>query len=312
MKKLAFVFAGQGSQYPQMGLDFLEDNLDLNTLSKKADHILGYPSKEVLTGLDCRLNQTKYTQPMILLSSIYAYEYLKTLDIKPEGMLGFSLGEYTALYASGVFSFEETIELVNNRAEFMHQSTQEHQGSMAAILGLPSKDVVDLLNRLNGSVYPANFNSPIQTVISGTDDMIDIAIIKAKELGCKRAIKLNVSGAFHSPLMLSASTQFEEYIKPFNPKNPSCQVILNTTAKPLLIHELKEEMVKQIISPVRFVEAITYMINEKFTHFIEIGPGTVLSGLIKKIDEHLEVTHISHKNDLDQVKGWLIHHGFIK
>lgn len=312
MNKLAFVFAGQGSQYQGMGLDFKEVNPHLATFEENANHILGYQTQDILSSESDKINQTEYTQPLVLLSSIYALETLKQLDIEPSGVLGFSLGEYTALYAANIFSFHDMMELVKTRARFMQEAAQTNQGAMAAILGLTADDVISLCDELGEGIYPANFNSPVQVVISGTEDKVLKAMELAKTKGAKRAIKLNVSGAFHSPLMSIAGNRFEAFIKPFDANKPRYEIYLNTTAQPLNEQELKTEMVKQITSPVRFVEAILNMKDSGYTHFLEIGPGTVLSGLIKKIDGNLEVAHLERASDLDTVKGWLIDHGFKK
>lgn len=312
MNKLAFVFAGQGSQYQGMGLDFKEVNPHLAVFEEKANLILGYQTQDILNSESDKINQTEYTQPLVLLSSIYALETLKQLKVEPSGVLGFSLGEYTALYAANIFSFHDMMELVKSRARFMQEAAQTNQGAMAAILGLTADDVKSLCDELGEGIYPANFNSPVQVVISGTEEKVLKAMELAKIKGAKRAIKLNVSGAFHSPLMSLAGKRFEAFIKPIDANKPRYEIYLNTTAQLLREKELKTEMVKQITSPVRFVEAILNMKDSGYTHFLEIGPGTVLSGLIKKIDGDLEVAHLERASDLDTVKGWLIDHGFKK
>lgn len=312
MKKLAFVFAGQGSQYQGMGLDFKELNPALQSLEDEANKILGYQTQTILSEQGDLINQTEYTQPLVLLSSIYALETLKTLGVEPDGLLGFSLGEYTALYTADIYTFHDIMELVKMRARFMHEATLLKPGAMAAIIGLTSDEVKSMCLELGDGIYPANYNSPIQTVISGTEEMVLKAIELAKHKGAKRAIKLNVSGAFHSPLMSLAGSKFESFIKPFEQRKPRYKVYMNTTALKLDGSDLKSEMVKQISSPVRFVEAILNMKKAGYTHFLEIGPGTVLSGLIKKIDGDLEVAHLERATDFDTVKGWLIDHGFKK
>lgn len=309
MKKLAFVFAGQGSQYLGMGLDFVHEDLKIKKLSHCADDILGFHTEEMLNSE--LIHQTRYTQPLVLLSSIYSYEAVKTLGVTPDAVCGFSLGEYSALYASSIFTFKEIVELINMRALLMEESTKKHPGMMAAVIGLDVDQIQNLCQEVN-HLYPANFNSLVQTVLSGTEEAINQAEVIAKELGAKRFIKLNVSGAFHSPLMKDASASFEKLLQEYEPKEVSCDVYLNTTGEKLQLRDLKKEMAKQIIEPVQFVKAIQNMKKDGITHIVEIGPGTVLSGLIRKIDMDIEVTHIEKYTDLSALKGWLQAHEFIK
>lgn len=312
MGKLAFVFAGQGSQYVNMGLDFLEHQEKLFQFERQANTILGYNTRERIASDDGSIHETQYTQPLVLLSTIYAYETLQSLGIYPDGVCGFSLGEYAALYASKVFSFDEIIKLVSSRASIMHDETKKHPGAMAAILGLSSDVVDNICQEIGDGVYAANYNSPQQTVISGTEEAILRAIEVAKHRGAKRAMKLQVSGAFHSPLMMEASTRFEGVLHVVQPRQPMVPIYLNTTARKANLESIKKEMIKQISSPVRFVEAINEMKKDGFTHFIEVGPGAVLSGLIRKIDSDLHVINCDHYTDIETVKGWLKEHGFIK
>lgn len=313
MNKLGIVFAGQGSQYVGMGLDFIEQNQDLEIKLNQASVLLGYDVKAVLSTDDGKLNQTRYTQPMMFLSTLFAFETLKTLNPHISGLAGFSLGEYSAFYAAELFSFEQMIKLVDYRAKVMDEVSSKTDGKMAAILGLSSRDVEELCKQVSkGICVAANYNSPVQTVISGNHDAINEAIELAKAKGAKRAILLNVSGAFHSPLMKEAGTKLYQYLKSETNSNPCYPIYMNTTAKPLIITHLFEEMEKQIYSPVLFEQSIHEMVNDGFTHFIEVGPGSVLSGLIKKIDSNLEVANLSKLSDIDNLKGWLISHGFIK
>ncbi len=313
MNKLAIVFAGQGSQYVGMGLDFVETYPSLIEKLDQASRVLGYDVKQVLLTDDGKLNQTRYTQPMMFISTLFAFETLKSLNPTISGLSGFSLGEYSAFYASSIFNFEQMIKLVDYRAKIMDEVSTLTNGKMAAILGLSSKDVEDFCKQVkHGVVVPANYNSPVQTVISGNEQAVLEAIELAKAKGAKRALLLNVSGAFHSPLMEKAGEDLYKYLIEQNYNDPCYPIYMNTTAKPLITTNLYDEMKKQIYSPVYFEQSIKEMVKDGFTHFIEVGPGTVLSGLIKKIDINLEVTNLGKVTDIDNLKGWLLNHGFTK
>ena len=313
MSKLAVLFAGQGSQYSGMGIDFLEADSTLKHYIKQADERLGYSSYDVLTSTDGRLNETKYTQPMMFLTSVLAFESFKKLNPDIQGVAGFSLGEYNAFYASEIYDFNQLIELVSKRASWMDEAANKTKGSMAAIIGLSSEKVDALCqNIIDGVVVPANYNSPIQTVVSGDEHAVDALIELAKSEGAKRAIKLNVSGAFHSPLMQEAGINLFNYVNTCPKQKNTLPLYMNTTAKPLVFNELEEQMKRHVFSPVQFVKLIEQMVHDGYTHFIEIGAGTVLSGLVKKINLDLEVTNLGKVTDLDHVKGWLETHGFIK
>lgn len=315
MKKLAICFAGQGSQYQGMALDYMTSNPTYEALASKASSLLGYDVKNILTSEHGEINDTLYTQPMILLHSILAYEAFLQLNVQVDATLGFSLGEYSALYASGIFSFEEIIKLIDLRSKHMKDCAIKNPGKMAAILGL-SSDAVDQVcaqaSDSNQLVVSANYNSPIQTVISGDEHAVLKAIELAKEKGAKRAMMLNVSGAFHSPLMTEAKINFLKDLENYQGNTLKFPIYMNKTAKPLNALELHDLMADQIVSPVLFEPSIRHMIEDGITHFVEIGPGRVLSGLIQKIDPHVSVTNLDRFSDLDDLKGWLESHGFKK
>jgi len=314
MHKLALVFAGQGSQYQKMGLDYIEANPKFLEKELTANKILGFDIREVLESDDGRINDTKYAQPLILFSSILAFETFKTLKILPDAVLGFSLGEYSALYATNIFGFEDMMKIILKRSQLMQECASKKPGKMAAILGL-SKDVVDDICKVasrDGIVISANYNSPIQIVISGENRAVIRAMELAKEMGAKRVVELNVSGAFHSPLMSEAAEAFYQFIRMIPYQEPTYPIYMNTTALPLESNNLYHEMKRQIESPVYFEQSIKHMIENGITHFIEIGPGKVLSGLIKKIDINCEVINLDKYDDFINLKGWLTEHGFTK
>ncbi|TNF08302.1 MAG: [acyl-carrier-protein] S-malonyltransferase [Bacillota bacterium] len=313
MGKLGIVFAGQGSQYVGMGLDFTKHREETQEKLIKASQILGYDVEKILLSEQGEMNQTVYTQPLMLLATIFAFDELKKLNVHIDGVLGFSLGEYSAYYAAEVFSYEELLKIVQQRAIFMDQCAKENHGKMAAIIGLEPAIIEDICASIQeGLVVCANYNSMIQTVISGDEKAVELACEKCKEKGAKRAMILNVSGAFHSPLMKKAGENLTDYLKDITYGNPIYPIYMNTTSQPLDIKKLKTEMEKQIYSPVLFSQSIKHMEENGFTHFIEVGPGTVLSGLIKKINVNLEVINLSKIDDLENLKGWLNTHGFIK
>lgn len=309
MAKLALVFAGQGSQYLGMGTDYLEHFSDKELV---ANQQLGYNVRDILNDPEGKIHQTEYTQPLVFLSSALGYEAFKSLGVTPDGVLGFSLGEYTALYASGVFGFHDALSVIQFRAQAMMRCASETEGGMAAILGLNRNDVEQVCQEtsLKAPVWAVNFNSPIQTVISGTKEGIQIAVELCKQKGAKRAIPLQVSGAFHSPLMAKAGQELENHLKNYDFQPAKLPIYMNVNAQPLKDTELISLMVKQIQSPVEFQNSILKMKEDGFTHFLEIGPGSVLTGLIKKIDNSLEVFHLDRLNELEDVKGWLNTHGF--
>ena len=279
-----------------------------------ANKILGFNIREVLESDDGRINDTRYAQPLILFSSILAYETLKTHQVVPDAVLGFSLGEYSALYATNIFGFEDMMKIILKRSELMQECAFKKPGKMAAILGL-SKDVVDDICKVasrDGIVISANYNSPIQIVISGENRAVYRAMELAKEMGAKRVVELNVSGAFHSPLMSEAAETFYQFIKMIPYQEPKYPIYMNTTALPLVSNNLYHEMKRQMESPVYFEQSIKHMIENGITHFIEIGPGKVLSGLIKKIDINCEVINLDKYDDFINLKGWLTEHGFTK
>ncbi len=304
MSKLALLFAGQGSHYVGMGLDYK------SPLFRKAHDLLGYCPKDVLNEQE-KLDQTLYAQPLIILKSLIGFECLKE-TIKYDGVLGFSLGEYSALYAAGIFDFEQLLTLVSIRANLMQEAALLTPGQMAAIIGLDEASIQSVCESLHDECLIANYNSPSQYVISGSVKAVDQATVLLKEKGARRVVKLNVSGAFHSPLMAPVSLKFENELKKYDARLAQVPVYMNRTAKPLESDILKSLMAAQISHPVLFIQSIEQMKKDGFTHFLEIGPGKTLSSFIKKIDRNLEVMNFDTYEQLEEVKGWLEKHGFNK
>ncbi len=304
MGKLALLFSGQGSQYVGMGLDYK------SKLFGDAHHILGYCPKDVLEDQH-QLDETLYAQPLIVLKSLLGLEALKDY-VKYEGVLGFSLGEYSALYAAGVFSFEDLLKIVSIRANLMQEAALLHPGAMVAVIGLDEKGVEEVCVALQHKVMIANYNAPDQYVISGDKENIETAMSLLKEKGARRTVKLNVSGAFHSPLMAPVSDKLRKELDGFIAHKPQLPLYMNQTALPLEFKDLYGLMAAQISHPVQFIKSIKQMKRDGFTHFLEIGPGRTLSSFVKKIDADLEVMHFDKYAELDDVKGWLMKHGFSK
>ncbi len=281
----AYVFPGQGAQFPGMGKDLYEQSDAAAKLFEMANEILGFRITDTMfSGTDEDLKQTKVTQPAIFLHSVILAKSLGA-GFVPGMVAGHSLGEFSALVAASVLAFDGGLKLVTKRAYAMQKACESEKSAMAAILGLEDRVVEETCSGINEVVVAANYNSPGQIVISGSIAGIDKAVEKLSKLGAKRALKLNVGGAFHSPLMKPAKDELEAAINstPFN--EPVCPVYQNATALPCSDPEkIKENLIAQLTSPVRWTQTIKNMIFDGATSFTEIGPGKVLQGLIKKID----------------------------
>lgn len=285
----AFVFPGQGAQFPGMGKDLFESSAIAKERFHQANEILGFEITEIMFGEDAEaLKQTKVTQPAIFLHSTILSEVMGD-RFQPEMVAGHSLGEFSALVAAGVFSFEEGLSLVSERALAMQAACNEAPGTMAAILGLEDEKVESICESTPGVVIPANYNCPGQLVISGAVDAVENACEAFKEAGARRALLLPVGGAFHSPLMEPAKARLAKAIENTTFNAPSCAVYQNVTAKGTLdADEIKSNLVAQLTAPVRWTQSVQQMIADGALHFTEVGPGKVLQGLVKKIDRHIE------------------------
>lgn len=283
----AYVFPGQGSQFSGMGKELYENNPLARVYFEKANEILGFRITDVMfNGSDEELKQTKVTQPAVFIHSVVSALTLEE-EFNPSMVAGHSLGELSALTASGALTFEDGLKLVYKRALAMQKACEMQQSTMAAIIALPDEKVESICKEITEQgnlVIAANYNCPGQIVISGTCEGVSLACEALKAAGAKRALPLNVSGAFHSPLMQPAKDELEKAIRETTFHTPRCPIYQNVDAKPHTDpEEIKENLIAQLTSPVRWTASVTEMINDGASEFIECGLGTVLQGMIKKI-----------------------------
>ncbi|MFA5113205.1 MAG: ACP S-malonyltransferase [Candidatus Margulisiibacteriota bacterium] len=288
----AFVFPGQGSQSVGMGKELAEKYLD------RANAVLGFDLKKiVLEGPEDELKKTAIQQPAIFTVSAAMYERLATRDPRPVTFAGHSLGEYSALYAAGVISFEDGVKTVNLRGQYMQEAVPAGQGAMAALLGGDRQAIANICKEV-GNVWPANFNSPGQVVISGTKSGVDAAAGKLKAAGVKKIIPLAVSAPFHCPLMQPAADKLAEQLNRITFQDAAIPVYANVTAAPVTAAaEIKQLLIKQVTGSVLWEDSINKMVAAGVNSFVEVGPGKVLTGLIKKINAGVEV------KSYDEFKG---------
>lgn len=287
----ALVFPGQGSQYVGMGIDLYESRKDIKDLMDSANHILGFDILAVMfSGTDEDLKKTEVTQPAIFIYSVAALKALNN-GSTPSMVAGHSLGEFSALVANGVLSFEDGLKLVSTRAKAMQEACDANPSSMAAILGLADELVEKICEDTPGIVVPANYNCPGQLVISGETAAVEMACEKMKEAGAKRTLLLPVNGAFHSPLMQPAQEKLAEAINNTKFYKPTMDIYQNiTTTAVENPEEIKLNLIAQLTGPVKWTQSVQNMIKKGATSFVEVGPGKTLQGLIKKINSEVLVS----------------------
>ncbi|WKK66310.1 ACP S-malonyltransferase [Lutimonas zeaxanthinifaciens] len=290
----AYIFPGQGAQFSGMGLDLFEGSAQAQELFNQANDILGFSITDIMfEGSADDLKQTKVTQPAIFLHSVILAKTLGD-DFKPEMVAGHSLGEFSALVANGTLAFDSALKLVSQRAQAMQKACELQSSTMAAVLGLDDKIVEDVCSETEGIVVAANYNCPGQLVISGEIEAIDKACKTLTEKGARRALVLPVGGAFHSPLMEPAREQLATAIENTSFNEPLCPIYQNVTAAAVNnAADIKKNLIAQLTAPVRWTQTIQQMVADGGTEFIELGPGKVLQGLMRKIDRSVAASGMS-------------------
>ncbi|WP_297332096.1 ACP S-malonyltransferase [Flavobacterium sp.] len=293
MKK-AYVFPGQGAQFSGMGKDLYENSAEAKALFEKANEILGFRITDIMfEGTADELKQTKVTQPAVFLHSVILAKTLGD-SFKPDMVAGHSLGEFSALVAAGAMTFEDGLKLVSQRAMAMQKACEITPSTMAAVLNLDDKTVEDICEATEGVVVAANYNCPGQLVISGETLAVERACEALKAAGAKRALILPVGGAFHSPMMEPAREELAAAIEATTFKQPVCPVYQNVTATAVTApDEIKQNLIKQLTAPVKWTQSVQNMVADGATEFIEVGPGNVLQGLVKKIDSSVNTSAAS-------------------
>ena len=283
-----YIFPGQGAQFSGMGKELYEQNAEAKAMFERANEVLGFRITDIMfEGTAEELKQTKVTQPAVFLHSVIL---AKVLGVEPSAVAGHSLGEFSALVVSGALSFDDGLRLVAKRAMAMQKACEAEPGTMAAVLALPDKTIEDVCESVEGVVVAANYNCPGQLVISGAVNAVNEACVQLKEAGARRALVLPVGGAFHSPLMEPARKELAEAIETASFNEPTCPIYQNVDAKPHTSpKEIKQNLIAQLTAPVRWTQIIEQMTADGFDSYVELGPGTVLQGLIRKILPSAEV-----------------------
>ncbi|HEM2830574.1 TPA: ACP S-malonyltransferase [Streptococcus suis] len=293
MTKTAFLFAGQGAQTVGMARDLYENYPIVRETFNQASQILGYDIRDLIDNQEDKLHQTRYTQPAILTTSVAIFRLLEEEGVQPDMVAGLSLGEYSALVASGALTFEDAIALIAKRGEYMETAAPAGTGKMVAVLNTDVNLIEEICSAVtSGIVSPANYNTPAQIVIGGEVTAVDEAVEALKEAGVKRMIPLNVSGPFHTALLRPASEQLAQALEQVEFADFQVDLVGNTEAKVMKKEDIKSLLTRQVMEPVRFYESIATMQEAGVTNFIEIGPGKVLSGFVKKIDKTAHVIAI--------------------
>lgn len=296
--KTAFLFSGQGAQKLGMAKDLYDEFDIVRETFDQASQVLGYNLRELIDNDETKLNETQYTQPAILTTSVAILRLLSEQGIKPDLVAGLSLGEYSALVASGALDFVEAVALVAKRGQYMTEAAPTGSGKMVAVMNTEAALIEEICEQAaeRGIVSPANYNTPAQIVIGGQAEAVDYAVELLKEAGVKRLIELKVSGPFHTAILKPASEKLAKELEQVNFNSFKLELISNTTAKVMKDSEVKELLTRQVMESVRFYESIETMKALGVQRFIEVGPGKVLSGFIKKIDKEASFTNVEDLN----------------